>query len=453
MTKFYITGASRENETKQFIYDNTENIITDLEGNRVVEPAIVSRKHNIPNKISVNNPGNKISSIMTLKIQLGLSCNYSCEYCSQRFVPHADSTNPNDVAKFMESLPKWFDGGHDQLGSGVKIEFWGGEPFVYWKTFKPLAEAIMEKYPNAIPSVITNGSLLDEEKVEWLDRLGFVVGFSHDGPGQSVRGPDPFDDEASAAGIHALFRVLGRDRVTVNSMLHKDNSSRIAIVNWIKEKLGDDIRIGEGTFIDPYDEGGLEMSAPDGEWMVQFARNSFNEMDEPGIEKVGVVPEKIKNFINSIREGRTSESIGQKCGMDNPRNIAVDLNGNVLTCQNVSAASIAPNGQSHKIGHVDNLSEVRLNTSTHWSERKDCPSCPVLHLCAGGCMFLEGDRWEKGCDNAFIDNWSMFAKAFEIMTGFIPHTVEGEGMREDRKNPFHFIPNTKKKKVFEIKPI
>ena len=33
-------------------------------------------------------------------------------------------------------MPKFFQGGEDGLGKGVKIEFWGGEPLVYWKTLK-----------------------------------------------------------------------------------------------------------------------------------------------------------------------------------------------------------------------------------------------------------------------------------------------------------------------------
>ena len=36
-----------------------------------------------------------------LKISLGLSCNYECEYCNQRFVPHADEPNPDDVSGFL----------------------------------------------------------------------------------------------------------------------------------------------------------------------------------------------------------------------------------------------------------------------------------------------------------------------------------------------------------------
>jgi uncharacterized protein len=40
-------------------------------------------------------------------------------------------------------------------------------------------------------SVITNGSILSDEIIDWLMMLDFAVAISHDGPGQSVRGPDP----------------------------------------------------------------------------------------------------------------------------------------------------------------------------------------------------------------------------------------------------------------------
>jgi hypothetical protein len=73
-----------------------------------------------------------------------------------------------------------------------RIEFWGGEPFVYWKTLKPLAEGVRTLYPKARFNIITNGSLFDQEKIDWLYNLGFGVGISHDGPAyEAGRGADP----------------------------------------------------------------------------------------------------------------------------------------------------------------------------------------------------------------------------------------------------------------------
>ena len=57
-----------------------------------------------PEKPGINNPLKKSKDISTLKIQLGLSCNYSCEYCSQRFVERPPETNRKDIDAFMEML-------------------------------------------------------------------------------------------------------------------------------------------------------------------------------------------------------------------------------------------------------------------------------------------------------------------------------------------------------------
>ncbi|MEY3739759.1 MAG: Ralstonia phage, partial [Pseudomonadota bacterium] len=128
--------------------------------------------------------------IKVLKIQLGLNCNFECTYCNQRYVPRTEASAQESLDEFLRTLPTWFTGGKNGLGSGVRIEFWGGEPFVYWKTLKPLAERIKQDYPSIKFSVITNGSLLDLEKNDWLVKMGFTVSISHDGPAQHVRGPD-----------------------------------------------------------------------------------------------------------------------------------------------------------------------------------------------------------------------------------------------------------------------
>lgn len=383
-----------------------------------------------------------------LKISLGLSCNYECEYCSQRFVPRADETNPGDVQAFIDGLDSWVK------DSPESIEFWGGEPLVYIKTLKPLAEAIKAKYPQATLCIITNGSLLNDETNEWLDRMGFTVGLSHDGPGQHVRGPDPLQDPEKKAAILGLYKRLApQGRMSFNSMVNRSNISRAAIQRFFVQMTGDpNVPIGEGSFVDAYDEGGMAQSLQADEFH-NFRKLAFHEIRTGQASNIQGVRDRVMNFVMSIHNGRLATSLGQKCGMDNADNLAVDLRGNVLTCQNTSAASVAPNGKSHLIGHVSDLSSVKLDTSTHWSNRKDCPSCPMLQICKGSCMFLEGPLWESSCNNAYSDAVPVFAAAIEYLTGFIPVYIEGD-FRADRKDIFgqvYGIPETPKRKVIPIK--
>lgn len=402
-------------------------------------------------------------NLQVVKIQLGLSCNFECDYCSQRFVPHADSTNPDDVTPFVENMHTWFEGGEDGLGGGVTFEYWGGEPLVYWKTMKPLVEEINKKYPNSKNLMVTNGSLLDIDKNIFLEKYNFTIGISHDGPGQYVRGPDPLDDPESKNAIIDLFKRLAPiNKLSLNAMVNSKNNSReniqLFFENLIRSELGEDylkyLVIGEGGFVDAYDEGGMANSLLDGEEDIKFRNASYLEIRDFKAGKFTIIHEKAKNFIDTFYTGKRIESVPQKCGMDRSDNIAVDLKGNVLTCQNVSAVSSNPSGISHHIGHVDNLKDIEIKSSTHWSDRSECPMCPVVHLCKGACMFLTGDLWEASCNNAFSDNITIFANAIETVTGHIPVYINGP-QREDRKDIFWWVngkPETvrKPKKIIPI---
>ncbi len=411
-----------------FLYDNINSRLMTEDGQDVVTRDLSSGEL-VASQVSKDNPGTKVSP-RVLKISLGLSCNYECEYCNQRFVPRSEETNKGDIDSFLEGLHTWV------IEPPERIEFWGGEPLVYVKTLRPLAERLRAIYPDALFSIITNGALLNPEINEWLDRMGFSVGISHDAIGQSVRGPDPLESEESRNGIIDLYeRLKPSGRISINSMLHRGNQSRAAIRDFWVSRFGESVSIGEGALIDPYDAGGIASSLTNAEEQIEFRKQSFNELRSGELKEFELVKSKLQGFLYSLRSQRNAYTLGQKCSMDRADNIAVDLRGNVLTCQNVSAASIAPNGQSNRIGHVSDFAGIKLNTATHWSQRKDCPSCPVLQLCQGSCMFLEGPLWEAGCDNAYSDNVPFFVASVEYLTGFAPYYIEGE-FRDDRKDLF-----------------
>jgi uncharacterized protein len=445
MAEFLITTKNtRGGPDLRLRYNNsTSELVNDETGKPIISTLLAAPNGEAAFALSVDAPAAKVSP-KKLKISLGLSCNYECEYCSQRFVPRADETNPGEVESFVTGLDGWVKEEPDQ------IEFWGGEPFVYIKTLRPLAERLRVKYPNAAFQIITNGSLLTPEINEWLDNMGFQVGLSHDGPGQWVRGPDPLEDADKRAAILDLWQRLGpKSRMSFNAMLNRNNASRAEIQKFFVELTGDPfVPIGEGSFVDAYDEGGVTNSLKPDEFAA-FRNLAFAEIRTGQATNFSAVRDRMMSFINSIRVGRRSEILGQKCGMDQPDNIAVDLRGNVLTCQNVSAASVAPNGQEHKIGHVSDMANVKLNTSTHWSKRDECPSCPVLQICKGSCMFLEGDLWETSCDNAFSDAIPVFAAAIEFLTGCVPTHIEGP-QRADRKDIWNRAQPVGKRRVIPI---
>lgn len=453
MTVFKIRAEKQEGGTKDFIYNTESSILTDSDGIPVVKPLIKKDAvETISAPFSKDIPLTKSKNVKTLKIQLGLTCNFECGYCSQRFVPRADETTQRDIEDFISKIDKAFEININKL----KIEYWGGEPFVYWKTFKPLAEILRKKFPTALMLVITNGSLLDKEKIDWLYDLGFHVAISHDGPGQSFRGPDPLADEkVREATLYMYSRFRPENRMSFNSMLHKGNQSRSAIIEFFKEFTGDEtVVVGEGSVIDAYDSDAAGMSFNTKQEQFEFRRKSLEELlfkDLRNFNRLTIIDQFIQTIVNQT----SIKSSGQKCGMDNPNNIAIDLKGNVLTCQNVSSVSVGPNGESHYCGSIEKLEDVKITTSTHWSVRDHCGECPVIHLCHGSCMFLAGDLWTHSCNNAYSEHIVYLSYALYKLTGYIPIMIEADHLPNERKDIWGNVLEHKEytKKFIPIKSI
>jgi uncharacterized protein len=210
-------------------------------------------------------------------------------------------------------------------------------------------------------------------------------------------------------------------------MVHRENMDRASIQTFFEDLFNlnpqSNFMIGEGGFIDVYDEGGKKNVPQGDEEHVGHRMTTLMAIRNNEINRFGIVKQRVQEWLNSWGNYRSADTLGQKCGMDQEDTMAVDLQGNVLTCQNVTAVSKAPNGKSHRIGHVNQLDNVKLNTSTHWKFRDDCAKCPLLQVCKGSCMFLEGEYFKLSCDAAYSDHLPFFAIAFEAATGALPYKI------------------------------
>lgn len=452
--KFKIYAERTSGEKATFFYDNETNTLSAEDG-FVFQNGYTAGGQNAV-VFSPDEPIRKSRQVRMLKIQLGLSCNYSCDYCSQRFVPHADETNKHDIPKFMQMLENL----EFSEETGLKIEMWGGEPFVYWKTMKPLTAALKEKFKDwKTPprfSVITNGSILTEEICDWLVENEFSMAISHDGPGQHVRGPDPFDDPAQKKIILDLYwRLKPLNRISFNSMMNGTNVSRREISQWFVDLTGDpSILLGEGGIVDAYDEGGMQNSLNTKQKHFEFRRTAFNDLYAHHEEvRFRTQIQRVDDFTHDVLSQKHTRMLAQKCGMDLPDTLAVNLHGEVTTCQNVSSAAINSNGEAHLSGSITDMDNVKITTSTHWSKRPNCSSCPVVSICKGACMFLSDKFWDTSCENAYSDAIWVFAGSFEKITGFIPVFIEAEGLPDHRKDIWGTLLEHKEAPVKRVIPI
>ena len=455
---FEILAQKKGASDATFYYDNEFNILKDASGKVFEYPADkrIKQDKEPVTPFDKNSPITKSKAVKLLKIQLGLSCNYSCDYCSQKFVERAPETSKKDIDAFLAKL----DNLEFSEQKGLKIEFWGGEPFVYWKTLKPLAEALRERFSHwekePVFSVITNGSILTKEICAWLYYMGFQVAISHDGPGQSVRGPDPFDDPEQKKIILDFYKIMKKQgRMSFNSMMNNKNRSRKEVHDWFIKLTGDPkVPLGEGTIVDAYDEDGLANSLDSYHDHFEYRKLAFNDIyANNGNIGFGMIIGKIDEFTTNVLSHSESKYLGQKCGMDEIDTMAVDLRGNVMTCQNVSPLEIAKNGESHFGGTLDDVDAIKIKSATHWMNRAGCASCPVLHICKGSCMFLDDKYWETSCNNAYSDAVALFALSFERMTGYIPVLIKNDTLPKDRQDIWGTMLQHQEKTKRKIIPI
>lgn len=343
----------------------------------------------------------KSATPRVLKIQLGLGCNYSCSYCSQGGQKE-EATSTQDAEDFnldwVEAAPE-------------KVEFWGGEPTLYWKKLQALTAKIDAKWPGVRRSMVTNGTLLTKERVDWLFDAGFTLALSHDGPGQSLRGEDPLEDPAMRELWKHLVQKFG-ERASINSVLTAGNHDLFDLWMWFEQRLGT-VKVNVEDVVTDY--GGATMSDEQLKAIYESVRTyakSGLAMAFPRLRW------SMLQFMATLALKKPLLGGHQVCGMDRHDSLAVDLNGNVLTCQNAGAAS------GHKIGSVECLDDVSLN-STSYMARPNCTICPVVHLCYGSCMFLKDADFESSCRSSYWFNLAILEGVVHLLTGETVVNISG----------------------------
>lgn len=383
--------------------------------------------------LSPKNPLGKTRDLRRIKIQVGLGCNAQCGYCSQKsYRSGGIRPQPDALSGFVENMQNWFDGGTDGQGAGVQIEFWGGETLLYWETVKALADQLRKLYPSLKFLLFTNGSILSEAMIDDLSRLEIHVCLSHDGLGhEKARGSDPFKDPKRSVLLKKLSHVLTKKKLfSINMTVSKDNYQLKKNRQHIAKELELPVYLLPFSYeiLMPFNQATLKMGVQTEEESKKFTQGVLQELRElrlGGAMAFSGLGADIHSLVENLLGQTSLDQMGQRCSMDRPDSLAVDLRGNVLTCQNTSADS------KHLLGNVAKFDQISLNTSYHWSQRGECISCPVLQMCKGSCMHLEGPYWRGACDNFFAFYLGVLAFFFEESLGATLLEINGNTIRNN----------------------
>jgi sulfatase maturation enzyme AslB (radical SAM superfamily) len=138
-------------------------------------------------------------------------CNFSCPYC---YEPKSGRTLSR------EALLRSVDGLHPLFARDCVVNFYGGEPLLSFDLIRCAVERLerlnRSKGGKTRFSVSTNGSLIDDEVLDFLDEHGFSVLLSFDGTAQDAGRVKGSFDRLAALVPEILART--RIRLETNSV-------------------------------------------------------------------------------------------------------------------------------------------------------------------------------------------------------------------------------------------
>lgn len=314
-----------------------------------------------------------------LKILLGDACNFRCKYCRQKIHNKKEKINYDVLNNFIKIIKKYLD-----LSNLKKVEFWGGEPLLYWEEIQFLKNKFLEINKDCILHLTTNGSLINKDICkELISGPNYMIKLSHDGPGQFLRSQDPI--KLHKEEIFKLKEELfPRDLFWINTVLTWNCMSPGKIVNYFKELFNDDnIKIMKIEPAIPYNEFSQKYTLQTEEQFNEFTSLFFNDLIQYNLEKnVFEYDELYKFFLHSQVRNIEYNFAEMKCIETQKKTLTLDYFGNIVPCQ-------VYNKDDNLLGHISNINNINIINIDHSDRINRCNECPVVSLCRGVCPFIK----------------------------------------------------------------
>ena len=363
------------------MYDLNTNTFQDTWGNELIATKIGYK----PTKVNLKVGNYEFNS---LKINLGLRCNFNCEYCSQVELRHNSkhTTTIKDLYYFIDHLDDWLK------GIPKRIEMWGGETLLYINYLKILIPFLREKFPNIELEIKTNGSLLTKEIVDFLIKYNVILCISYDTYGQSHRGIDILKNnkvvEAISYALDNIKNISGSYvpgcyfHVTYN----KEVADPAKAIAYLSKIFGRSVPVntqmisGQGGGIDHNMDNSLLET-----FYKKLIKNILFDKESPYNQEKDL-NQLFRGFNYQIPLDKTELF----CNIKKPNYLFGNIKGDVYSC----TANMAGN---YYLGSVYDPDNVKAANWYDFHKRVACMNCPVATKCRGACPAAQGNAFVSTC--------------------------------------------------------
>lgn len=346
---------------------------------------------------------NEVCNLHIMYLIVTTNCNLGCKYC---YIENNVCNNFKEENMSIETAKLAIDRYVKHLNYvGLKkaeIILYGGEPLVNWKTVKEIVLYVKKFNIDIDVSIVSNGTLLDEEKIDFIIRNGVKIGISLDGPkfindtNRVYRNKPDSVYEMVMKSVQ-LLNIKKADfglSITISKQFLEHKKE---IVQWLKDFPVNGIFYNLyhfSTYVDDWKEIYEES--------CDFLIDSFEELNNYR----GLIEGRQYRKFESIMEGKFKFS---DCASVGCNQITVRPNGNLSICHCYSKTD------KYVIGNIyqmDFEEAMESDEAKFWKYRspvynEKCLKCESLFLCGGGCP-AQGE--------------AMFGSRYEMDRPFCIHT-------------------------------
>lgn len=313
----------------------------------------------------------------TLSLEIINACNLNCKYCY--LGEKKNKKMMEDIAKSAMDIA--IHESKKQSDKTLIVYFIGGEPLLAFDLLKFCVGYILEKCDNngliALFSTTTNGTLLDQEKVNFLIKHNFDLKISIDGTEDSHDlNRKYYNHQGSYKDIVSKLPLIREYEKATGKLCHGANvitPSNCSLLYENMRHLSDmGFKIVESA-IDIYSE-----------WSEEHFCSACNQMEKAfayysGIKSKG---EKVfwKYFEDRIENLYTAVNFfGCKAGLIS---IYITADGNIYPCTEIDGEVMIGN-----VAEGLNVDKIRSFMRCNHSKNDACMKCPEINHCkACGCI-------------------------------------------------------------------
>lgn len=309
---------------------------------------------------------------------LGDACNMKCLYCKAHL-------GDNNTIENKEINPKVINTLEDMvIKEPLLINFYGGEPLLYFDKIKQVVNSLSKYEDNIIWSTMTNGRSITQEMVDFFNEHKFAVNLSWDGNNSTVsRGFNVLDDAQRRKLLLQINDLWINSTITTLNYPLEITQSHIPILK-------------EYQNIHDYSYGiNLGFMTPTGtnNELCKFDYDRiYNEIQSMWIDfcKNGVTQPFSKLTPSDCVVRTTLFKFMSKTVSDKDADICIDMDidGNLFACP----FSRTP---------INNVSDIDLYLEFAFQnklKRKCQRNCPINAVCDGNCpQLVNSPLFEEGC--------------------------------------------------------